>query len=338
MKKRIVTATVICILLLAAALASFVFFVKKQPPLTFSKKVVTVQTDTLKVPANCFGSEKLSGLIKDLEAAAPLSTFEASQNKRTKDQTYYALSFIYEDDTRDVFSFYQKDNDWYLETADGRVYSKADFITEYTLAGEKVAEDANPWDIYLAAAPPDIRLVQYGMETGFDLRFRIAAQAEYYIGRGSSLEDALKQTYNDMKMKQVLYECAKEEGYEISAEEYAEYRKEKQAYLKTLENYDALEAPYKEAGTTLEAADEAGAESSRISYSIECLRQAKREAFRTGEDTIDGEVYDTANAYWNGYAWNALLKAEAELDFTDFDRDFAQAAQACEEEYLKKHF
>lgn len=296
-------------------------------------EIVTVQKDTVKVSAEDFGREVLSRLTEDMEGAVPLSFVKAKKAER--EGKYYALSFLYQDGTRDIFRFYRKNDKWYLEDKQGNVYGEADFITEYAPAYEKVTESDNQWEVLLMAEPADKELIQYGMETNYDMRLRLAGLVSYHLGRGSALEDALQQAYFSMKMERVLSRCAEREGCAASEEEYAEYLRQKLTYLEQQKGFERLEAPYKEAGTTYREASEAGAYWGRISYSVEKLRQAKQEAFRNGEDTIDGVVYDTADEYWNGYAWKALEEAEETVDFTEFDREFEKAREACMERLWK---
>lgn len=72
--------------------------------------------------------KKLSDFIENMEGAVP----EKDQKKAPhRGEDYYTVSFIYEDETKDIFYFFPKGEKWYLETENGDVYGNADFILDY---------------------------------------------------------------------------------------------------------------------------------------------------------------------------------------------------------------
>jgi hypothetical protein len=72
--------------------------------------------------------KKLSDFIENMEGAVP----EKDQKKAPhRGEDYYPVSFIYEDETKDIFYFFPKGEKWYLETENGDVYGNADFILDY---------------------------------------------------------------------------------------------------------------------------------------------------------------------------------------------------------------
>ena len=319
---------IITIFVFAAALLAGVFFFWRGEPLKMpnQEEIIKIQLDTVKIEPAAFGEEKLAALLKEMEAVRPLNLFEKLGVPRS--ESYYVLSFLYQDGGKELFYFFLKDNLWYLQTEDKRVYKGADFIEEYTQAYETVTRDWETESIFMEV--PDRELLEYGVETGFDLRYQTACLVSDGMENGLSREEAFASAYHELASVWILYQYAVEEGFEVSEEDYARYLDRRLSEVKEQENYEEMQQVFKEAGTALGQMQEEAAYG-RIFYTVECLRQAKREEFRNGMDTVDSKAYDSANEYWNAFAWKVLEQGGESLDFTSFDQAFEEAATACDD-------
>ena len=93
-----------------------------------SDTISKIQLNTIRIDTKDYPSGKLDNLIKDLESATPLDKAE-TKSVAVNDKKMY-ISFIYKNDTKDIFAFFKDNGKWYLEHG-GNIYSNVDFVKEY---------------------------------------------------------------------------------------------------------------------------------------------------------------------------------------------------------------
>lgn len=172
--------------------------------------------------------KKLSDFIENMEGAVP----EKDQKKAPhRGEDYYPVSFIYEDETKDIFYFFPKGEKWYLETENGDVYGNADFILDY------VDIDFNIDVKREIRIDKDVlkRTLEIGKDfKTYDTKFFFASGVVNTMEKtGDTEEEAISKVRKSSIENQKIYEYAKKSGYEVSEKEVEERIKK---YWKILTN------------------------------------------------------------------------------------------------------
>lgn len=68
----------------------------------------------------------LEEILEGLEGVVPVDSSE----KLDRGDDFLSILLIYEDNEKDKFYFFEKGNEWYMETGNGEFYRNADFITD----------------------------------------------------------------------------------------------------------------------------------------------------------------------------------------------------------------
>ena len=313
------------------------FYLQKRPEsvqLPDIKTVSMVQMDGIKVDARKLGKERLSGIMRGIEEAAPLSKLTAFNAKM--ENNYYVLSFIYDNKERDFFYFYLKDDSWYMKTGDGRLYGNAGFITEYTLAGEHLNEESDFYSgVSLGLTKPDKELLQYGIQTEYDMRYWFAAYVKPRQEQGISMEESVWFARNQIESEMRLYQYAVQKGYAVSDDEYHKYLKKILNTAQQQEKYAEVEQSYETAGTTMEEVLDAASQIGKISYTNQKLREQKKNEFRNGTDVINGVTYDSAEEYWNAFCLYEMQPTIADYDFSSLEKDLEKAELSYYDYFIK---
>ena len=100
----------------------------------------------------------------------------------------------------------------------------------------------------------------------------------------------------DIENGEKLYAYASRK-YTCTDEEVEEAIEEYLSALKTADGYDALEESFAAAGLNLEEYEHKSAPIFRYRIMQEHVYQEAYDAFRSGEDEIDGVIYDTLEEY-----------------------------------------
>lgn len=70
------------------------------------EKISKIQLNTIRTDKKEYSSTKFDNLIKDLKSVTPLNDTEAKKVTVNDDKMY--ISLIYEDGTKDIFSFFKE--------------------------------------------------------------------------------------------------------------------------------------------------------------------------------------------------------------------------------------
>lgn len=284
-----------------------------------------VQVETTKTDAQRYNQKKLSELIVSMEQTVPLNRFQSFFINKEKD---LKIHFIYENGTRDIFTFFTDSGKWYLETEDGVLYQDADFIVNFTPVVRLLEQDEIAFEgTIVALTVPDRMLLQYGMETEYDIRFWFANLVQVYLEKGITWEEAVSYAKNDIIGMMTQYQYAVQAGYEVSEKEYNAYMEKVLAEAKKRPEYAETEAAFEEAGTTVEEYLKGG-EPSRIAYTVKHLQEIKREEFRNGIDTVAGVSYDTAEQYWQAFTEHVMYPSMQEYDFSELEKELEATEEA----------
>ena len=126
---------------------------------------------------------------------------------------------------------------------------------------------------------------------------------------GQSKEEAEASVRQDIENGEKLYAYASKK-YTCTDEEVENAIEEYLLALKTADGYDALEESFAAAGLNLEEYEHKSAPIFRYRIMQEHVYQEAYDAFRSGEDEIDGVVYDTLKEYWRAFLEKEVYETE----------------------------
>ena len=232
--------------------------------------------------------KKLSSLIKDMEEAVP----EKDQKKAPhRGEDYYPVSFIYEEETKDIFYFFPKDERWYLETENGDVYGNADFILDYVDIDfnvdvkREIRIDKDTFKRYLEIGK-DFKT--------YDTKFSFANGVVNTMEEtGDTEEEAISKVRKSRIDTRKVYEYAKKSGYEVSEKEVEERIKKILEDFNEQEDYPEYEAICKEYGTTMEECLEKSRDYIKEEMTKNKLSLETYKDFQNGKDKIKDKTYET---------------------------------------------
>ena len=258
------------------------------------EKIFMFQRGSIKSKSEDY--KKLSSLIKDMEEAVPEKN---QKNAPHKGEDYYPISFIYEDETKDVFYFFPKGEKWYLETENGDVYGNADFILDYI----EIDFDANA----KMEIPVDKDTFKRYLEIGkdfktYDTNFFFANGVINIIEKtGDTEEEAISETRKSCIDSRKIYEYAKKSGYEVLEKEVEERIIKILEDFNEQEDYPEYEAICKEYGTTMEECLEKSRDYIKEKMIRDKLSSEKYKEFQNGKDKIKDKTYETPKEYWQAF-------------------------------------
>lgn len=289
------------------------------------EKIVQFQMGSIK--SNPEDYKKLSSrLIEDMEEAVPEKD---QKNAPHRGENYYPISFIYEDETKDVFYFFPKDEKWYLETENGDVYGNADFILDYV----KIDFDADVKMEISVGKDTFKRYLEIGKDfTTYDTNFFFANDVVNTMERtGDAEEEAISKVRKSSIKNQKIYEYAQKSGYEVSEKEVEKRIKEILEDFSTQKDYPEYEAICKEYGTTMEECLEKSRDYIKAKMIRDALSLEKYREFQNGKDKIKDKTYETSNEYYQ-----AVLDEVVYAEISDEDiASYIQKLDEAEAYYLK---
>lgn len=286
-----------------------------------------IQYNATKFPAERLETEKLASLVQDLESLHPVANeqFEI-------DSSFETISLIYDNGKRDVFLFWQENGVWYAQTLDGGIYKNADFLERYYKPQEVETK--------LIINVPEPSWVQF-MKTygGYDECCDIVMKIVKYLETGYSLEQAADIVETKMMWEEAAYQSAVSQELNPTDEELQAYMLQMVEEIRMLPNYNDIEAICGEMGTNVEEEVYRREQSIRKKRCIEMLYGEVYDAFRCGEDMLDGKVYDNFDSYWNAYI-NEFISTQQNIDMSAANRLMEKALGYIDinAEYLEELF
>lgn len=262
----------------------------------------------------------LSDFIEDMEETVP----EKNQKKAPhRGEDYYPVSFIYEDETKDIFYFFPKGEKWYLETENGDVYGNADFILNY------VDIDFN------VDVKREIRIdkdvLKRSLEIGkdfktYDTKFSFAKDV---INRmeitGDTEEEAISKVRKSSIDSRKIYEYAKKSGYEVSEKEVEERIKKILEDFNEQEDYPEYEAICKEYGTTMEECLEKSRDYIKEEMTKNKLSLETYKDFQNGKDKIKDKTYETPYEYSRAILDEVVYTEISDEDISSYIQELDEA-------------
>ena len=185
-----------------------------------------------------------------------------------------------------------------MKEADGTIYPNAKFCTDYVSVSDGGEDSGFQVEISDSMQLPDADLEAKYSEHGKD--WYLATEPEKRMAYGQSKEEAEASVIQDIENGEKLYAYASKK-YTCTDEEVENVIEEYLSALKTADGYDALQQSFADAGLDLEEYEHKSAPIFRYRIMQEHVYQEAYDAFRSGEDEIDGVVYDTLEEYWRAF-------------------------------------
>lgn len=305
------------------------------PPI---EEITSVQQGSIKIDAKHHKSQ-FTELMEYLEEAEPLDK-ETSKTLHRQEAYTHPVIFRYEDKTKDFFYFFKENGNFYVETGEGNFYKNNDFGEAFGLIDpteeQATDNDAAEENIQVDMTEEDAAYLKECMEleTRFetlDTTFCFTTSVLRSIRDGNSEESAVTSTKENMLYEQKQYLYAVNNGYQISDEELDESMEANLLFAEPVKK--AYEKICAEAGTTYEEHLNKNRENFRKFFSINKLREAKRQEFRAGNDTINGKEYWDTTDYYNGFLLEVLYPEAENYDMSDYLKELDEA-----ETYYRKNY
>lgn len=279
-----------------------------------------------------YSKEKLTSLVKDLEEAPPVNDAESKDLKRGED--YTPIGLIYKDGTKNMFYFFQKGDNWYLETEDGYFYEDAEFINDYCRNGGEL----NP-KVVAGMPVENLKLVlelQKDFDETLDMRYF------YVLGvRGNmksqeiSEEEAINFVEKDLWNDWALYRYALEQGYGFSDQKLELLINEYVEDYTNSEKYSDYRQIYETAGITVEECFEKYKEYIRAHMIMQQVYNARQKEFRDGKDTVGEKVCNNLDEYYTTFVTEVIEPEMKEKEWNNFQEKLEEARTYYSERYSK---
>lgn len=268
--------------------------------------IQTIWLGAIKTDVSAFGKDRANKLQSQIAA---LIEAGAAENAPAQEETQptFSICIRYENGDRELYTFYRANEAWYMKTADETIYPNAKFCTDYVSFSDGGEESGFQVEISDSMQLPDVDLEAKYSEHGKD--WYLATEPEKRMAYGQSKEEAEASVRQDIENGEKLYAYASRK-YTCTDEEVEEAIEEYLSALKTADGYDALEESFAAAGLNLEEYEHKSAPIFRYRIMQEHVYQEAYDAFRSGEDEIDGVVYDTLEEYWRAFLEKEVYGAE----------------------------
>lgn len=254
-----------------------------------------------------------SSLIEDMEEAVPEKDQKTAPHRG---ENYYPISFIYEDETKDIFYFFPKGEKWYLETENGDVYGNADFILDYV--------DIHFDDDVKREIRIDKDTLKKSLEIGkdfktYDTNFFFVNGVLNTMERTEDTEEEVISKVRKSGIKnQKIYEYAQKFGYEVSEKEVEKRIKKILEDFSEQEDYPEYEAICKEYGTTFAECLEKSRDYIKEEMTRDALSLEKYKEFQNGKDKIKDKTYETSNEYYQAFLDEVVYTEVSDEDIASY--------------------
>lgn len=269
-------------------------FVKKedgQIMIEHPKEIEKLQFNTIRLERKDYPEDKLDSLIKNMESLVPTETVLKDE------QDLLSILFIYENGEKDVYLFFEDQNQWYMEAADGQIYKDAEFVLDYvdlnavtvttlnSLSKEKLEIFIEAWkDSTLSAKERELRIL-----------------TESYELDGFSEEDAVNKAMRELEEREKLFVYAKKEEMYPSEERVQELLETYLSDMQASPEYASYEEACESAGISVDEIVNLRKQSLIELEISNQLWNEKRLDYMKGNDQIGAKAYDDFNEYYRAF-------------------------------------
>lgn len=277
-----------------------------------------VQINTSKIKINNFGKEKARKLENHINQL--LTNTEQIADTVTCGENYDTLCLHYNDGTKRLFVFFEKDSEWYMEDFGGTIYSEADFITEYINQENSEEKGGNT-----SVSPNTSYLNLYQEFETFDMNYYFLVKMLEEINYGTPEKSAFEHVRNEMLHEIYLYKYSISHGIKYTSSEASELMDKFIKYVENSHDYDSIKEIFADCNITWKEYAEKDRESFNIKITIDKLYQSKREEFRHGYDTVGNQKCDNFEEFWYTFVNDEVYKEMKLYDLSDIENQLTEA-------------
>lgn len=132
-----------------------------------SEGIVQIQLGTIRLNLDSAGKKKLEKISELLECVTPVDTQVQKTLERGTD--FYSVLLIHKDGTKDKYYFFSRNDKWYMETGEGKLYENAEGITDIVNIQKIDSSVSMPIETvqYLLSQDQDRKRLEYAKKEGF---------------------------------------------------------------------------------------------------------------------------------------------------------------------------
>lgn len=320
----------VCLIIVAIVVIASIFLYNKpvNVELPETDTITEIQLDAVKIDCDRFDSQKLEDIIRNIEAAKPESQRE--DLSIPVDGNYFVIAFLDEKQQQDRFYFYCVDDQYYMQTESGDLYSNVDFIKEY-LVGDFGWIPA-PKGAVAGTAIPEQTTVSYAIDTNYDIRYWLYTEILLKKMEGMSEEDAISGAKATLLVEYKLYQYAIQNNCEIPEDLYIQLVESRIKEAKEQESYADVEQVYETAGTSLEQHIRQTSEMIwRVEDTIDYMKHCFHDEFRKGNYIYNEVEYDSAGEYGDAKMIDIIFHKLEDIDISDFEKKLMEAEEYYQE-------
>lgn len=273
------------------------------------EQISKIQLNTIRMDKKEYSSDKLDNLIEDLKSVTPLGNTEAKKVTVNDDKVY--ISLIYEDGTKDIFSFFKENKKWYLEH-DGNIYANANFLNKY-MEREEIDSEPTTIHVSLTYLKKYLEMTKNLEQVEVKDYFQYSIECSQY--EKNSREEAISEEKEKFIKEWQIYKEAERLEIVPSEEELDDILQQWISGVSKIDNLKECESLLEAYHTSWE---ELILKSKKVFYYLDItnqlynfkLYQLKFDEYAAGKDTINGIVYDNLNDYYNAYLDNEVYSYE----------------------------
>lgn len=306
------------------------------------KTVEQVQLGSMRMTVGeDYPKAKAERLVSDLEKASPVN--KKQRKGLDKGEDYWSVGVVAKDGTKQMFYFFQKGENWYFETEDGRLYSDGDFVTEHMQSCQKMTAPV----LIAMTGNEELHKIYFELMQELepiDMRFLYVTDIMKKISYiGYSEEKAIELAEYEAKDLWINDKYAEMQGYKLSDEKMAEATELYAEKYKESEYYKNIgEQIYKDYGLTVEESIEKGRSLIQAAYFRNKIQVDRKNEFYDGKDTIGDKKCKSWEEYYRTFVEDVMIPEVEKEGMAEFEemmeqaKDFYEANRERLQEMMKK--
>lgn len=291
--------TKIFLTLAVAGICLFAMYYSKSPVpreadkivIEYPEEIAKLQFNTIRLDRKDYPEDKLKSLLNHIENLVP------TERVTRENQDFLSIILLYGNGEKEVYLFFEDQEQWYMETSDGQVYQDADFILDY-LNRENVTVTAENG---LLKENLTLYIEVLKNQSLSEMDRELYVLTKKYESSGVSEESAIDKAKKELDEREKLFIYAKKNQIYPSEERQQELMETYLSEMKTSKDYASYEENCAAAGFTVEEIV-ALRKQSLIELEIShILWNEKRLDYMKGDDRIGDKIYDDFQEYYRAF-------------------------------------
>ena len=255
------------------------------------EEIAKLQFNTIRLDRKDYPENKLESLLKSIENLVP------EEEVKREEQDFLSILFIYESGEKEVYLFFEEQDQWYMEASDGQVYQDAEFVLDYV--------DLNAVTVVTLNSLSEEKLKIY-IEAWKDQNLseeerELCTLTESYELDGFSEQEAVNKAKKELDEREKLFAYAKENHSYPSEQKQQELLENYLLDMKASPGYEAYAEICESAGVSVEETVSLRRQSLIELEISNQLWNEKRLGYMRGNDQIGEKTYDDFNEYYRAF-------------------------------------